>query len=1072
MAGNKVDDVLGLGRSTAIKVVRFYALLSAGWIFVTDGIVFLIEGGESRSTALLGIAKGLVYVLLTSIALYLYISRRILKGKKEQEIIRQRFTELSKYANDIVILADSDGKIIEANDRAVEAYGVHLTDLLGRHVESLRAPGLDWREDWHEIEKAGLLRAERFHVRADGTEFPVEISWRRIESEDGWLVQSIVRDISERHRAEQQVMHLKDVYAALSQTNQCIVRVSDRKELFKRVCDIAIRYGHFRLAWIGLVDEDTRDLAVVESAGPEVSYLQGTVVSVDPDSPYSSGPSGRAVLTNSSQIANNLPATMGNSPWHERFQAHGLKSAAAFPLHCQGNCIGALTVYSNELEYFSQDLIDLLDEMADDISFALGRIASDEEKRTLESDLASSSARLKGIIEGSQNAILSVDLSMRVTQWNREQAQLMQHAFGIVMQSGMDLSNYLTDSMPQVRMIANALQYAAEGHVVEKEWRIFVKGQELFFESYFAPLLDASGHAIGAFHLGRDVSEQRRMAANLRKLNVAVEQSPVTVVITDLNGNIEYVNPAFTVSSGYTAEEVLGKNPRLLKGGETTPDEYHALWNTIIGGNPWNGIFHNRRKDGSLYWEEAVIAPIRDADGVIREFIAIKHDITARLEAEERATFLAFHDPLTRLPNRSLAKSAVGKALVFAKAHHCKAALLSIDVDNFKKINESLGFHIGDMLLQALASRLSDALLKDDAVCRLGGDEFLVVLSGIKDAHDADQRAQSIMRTVEEPFQIEGFELTVTFSIGVALYPDDGAGSDTLHRNADLALFFTKKSGRNSYRFFASQMESDAKAYVTMLNDLRKALENREFHLVYQPQIELSSGVVTGAEALIRWEHPTLGPIRPDQFISIAEDSGLIFEIGKWVIEEACHQAAEWKRLGIGDLRMAVNLSAVQLRRAGLPEIVGQALADTGLRPSSLCLELTESALVENTVHAAAILGRLKEIGVMLSLDDFGTEYSSFAYLRSFRLDELKIDQSFIREIRTSPGDERIVRSMIEVAKSLNLATVAEGVEDEVALELVRHAGCDMGQGFYFARPMHSSAFIEFVLASQDIARA
>ncbi|HWT65494.1 MAG TPA: PAS domain S-box protein, partial [Terracidiphilus sp.] len=630
MAGNRVDDVLGLGRSTAIKVVRFYALLSAGWILVTDGIVFLVEGGESRSTALLGIAKGLVYVLLTSIALYLYISRRILKGKKEQEIIRQRFTELSKYANDIVILADSDGKIIEANDRAVEAYGVHLTNLLGRHVQSLRAPGLDWREDWHEIEKAGFLRAERFHVRADGTQFPVEISWRRIESEDGWLVQSIVRDISERHRAEQQVMHLKDVYAALSQTNQCIVRVSDRKELFKRVCDIAIRYGHFRLAWIGLVDEDTRDLAVVESAGPEVSYLHGTLVSVDPDSPYSSGPSGRAVLTNSSQIVNNLSATMSNSPWHERFQAHDLKSAAAFPLHCQGKCIGALTVYSDELEYFSQDLIDLLDEMADDISFALSRIASEEEKRALALEVATSSARLKGIIEGSQNAILSVDLSMSVTQWNREQAQLMQHAFGIFMQSGMDLSNYLTDSTPQVRMIANALQYASEGHVVEKEWRIFVKGQELFFESYFAPLLDASGHAIGAFHLGRDVTEQRRMAANLRKLNVAVEQSPVTVVITDLNGNIEYVNPAFTVSSGYTAEEVLGKNPRLLKGGETTPDEYHALWNTIISGNPWNGIFHNRRKDGSLYWEEAVIAPIRDADGVIREFIAIKHDITAR----------------------------------------------------------------------------------------------------------------------------------------------------------------------------------------------------------------------------------------------------------------------------------------------------------------------------------------------------------------------------------------------------------------------------------------------------------
>ncbi|MDR3741116.1 MAG: EAL domain-containing protein [Terracidiphilus sp.] len=1058
------DDTLGLGRSTAIKVVRFYAILGALWILVTDGLVFLVEG-HNRTAAELNIVKGLFYVLLTSIALYIYITKRIVRGKSEQKIIRQRLTQLSKYANDIVLLFDESGIIIEANDRAVEAYGFALSELVGKHVDLLRAPGTDWRADWDEIRRTGGMRHERAHLRADGSQFPVEISWRRIDNEGGWLVQSIVRDISARRKAEQQITHLKDVYAALSQTNQCIVRVSDRHELFKSVCDIAIRFGHFRLAWIGIVDDATTDLIIEGAAGPDIVYLDGLHVSANPNSPLSIGPTGQAVITDSPFIANNLPELLNTSPWRNRMGVHGLKSSAAFPLHCKDKCIGALTVYSNELGFFSQDLIDLLTETADDISFALSRIASDEEKQQLELEVATSNARLAGIIEGSRNAVAAVDSSMRVTQWNREHASLMQHAFGIVMQTGMDFGTYLTDSNSQVRMIANAMQRATQGEAIQKEWSAFIGGKEFFFESYFAPLLDASGRSIGAFHIDRDVTEHRRMQENLRKLNIAVEQSPITVVITNLDGIIEYVNPAFTASSGYTAEEVLGKNPRVLKSGEMSTEEYRALWNTISSGNPWTGIFHNRRKDGSLYWEEAAIAPVRDSDGIIRQYIAIKHDITARLEAEERATFLAFHDPLTHLPNRGLVKSTIGRALVSAQAHQSKAALLSIDVDNFKKVNESLGFLIGDKLLQALALRLSSALSPNDALCRLGGDEFLVVLSDLKDTPEIEQRADAIMRAVDEPFEIDSFELTLKLSIGVAVYPDDGADSDALQQNADLALYFAKKSGRNCYRLFSSQMEGDAHEYVTLLNGLRRALEHQEFRLVYQPQVKLSDGSIVGAEALLRWDHPTLGPIRPDRFISIAENSGLIFEIGKWVVEEACRQAADWKQRGISGMRVAVNLSAVQLRRAGLPEIVQHALSAAGLEPTELSLELTESALVENKGNASAILKQLREMGVHLSLDDFGTEYSSFAYLRSFQLNELKIDQSFIRGIRTNPGDESIVRSIVEVAKGFNLTTVAEGVEDEATLEVVRRAGCDIVQGYYFAKPMGPEALLEYVFS-------
>jgi diguanylate cyclase (GGDEF)-like protein/PAS domain S-box-containing protein len=506
------------------------------------------------------------------------------------------------------------------------------------------------------------------------------------------------------------------------------------------------------------------------------------------------------------------------------------------------------------------------------------------------------------------------------------------------------------------------------------------------------------------------------MEFELRKLTTAVEQSPVTVVITDLDGNIEYVNPAFTATSGYAAEEVMGKNPRILKSGYSTGKEYEAMWESISGGEPWFGLFRNRRKDGSLFWEEAVIAPVRDSAGAITQYIAVKQDITTRMEAEERATFLTFHDPLTKLPNRILGKTRMDRAMANADQLGLKSALLFIDVDHFKRINDSLGYRVGDRLLQALAERIQSCLRETDTLSRLGGDEFLIVLSAVEDEEAMDRMATAILEQAAAPFSIDGFELSVTLSVGVAIYPDDGREFDLLHKQADMAMYFAKKSGRNTYRFYSPRMETDANEYLLILNGLRKALERDEFVLYYQPQVCLSSGKVIGAEALIRWNHPELGFVSPGRFISVAEDSGLIAEIGAWVLQEACRQAYRWQQLGLNQLAVSVNLSAVQFKRGGLPQIVQGALAADNLEPSCLCLELTESILLEDNANVLAIVQQLKSLGVGLSLDDFGTGYASFAYLRSFKLDELKIDQSFIREITKNAGDERIVKSIVELS--------------------------------------------------------
>jgi diguanylate cyclase (GGDEF)-like protein/PAS domain S-box-containing protein len=1034
-------------------VVRFYLLLGSTWILVTDGAVFL-HGGVSLLPALLGMGKGLFFVAATGAALFFYMTRRTRETRHENEALSKRLEQLSKFANDIVLLCDETGRILDANDRAVDAYGYPLDVLLTMSAGNLRASSSDWRAEWATMLDSGEARFETVHQRADGSLFPVEISNRRIDTGSGHLVQGILRDISERRDAERKIIRLNDIYAALSQTNQEIVRASSRDELFKDICRIAIELGHFRLAWIGIVDEPTQAIVPVAMAGPEIDYLDGVRISADPASVFSSGPTGQAVIRGEHVIANDLNEQMRGKPWQDHWNKFDIKSSSAFPLFFQGRAVGALTLYSGEISLFSEDLIRLLDEMAVDISYAMDRMEADRQRLNLEAELVASTARIEGIIEGTQEAVAAIDQDLKITLCNRAHRDLMRLQFGLELETGKSIEEWADHPSLQVRSLAASLRNALNGEHRVENWSFAQGEQEVLYQSFLAPLFDPSGKKIGAFHVGRDVSEHRKMESELRKLTTAVEQSPAMVVITDLEGNIQYVNPSFTVTTGYEAAEVLGKNPRMLKSGETTAEQYQAIWECVRGGDPWLGLFHNRRKDGTLYWEEAIISPVRDAAGVIKQYLAIKQDITPRLEAEERASFLTFHDQLTSLPNRLLGKTYMETAMGDADHSGGKSALFSVDVDNFKRINDSLGYHIGDQLLQAIAARVQGCLRGADTLSRSGGDEFLIVLAAMPDECAISQMATAILNRTRTPFAVGGFELSVTLSIGIAVYPDDSRSFEALHKQASMAMYVAKKAGRNAYRFYTGKMETDANEYLLILNGLRRALERGEFVLHYQPQFCLTTGRIVGAEALLRWNHPELGMIPPARFIPIAEDSGLIVDIGEWVLQEACREAARWQSQGQPKQVVAVNLSAVQFRRSGLPDIARRALADAGLEPACLSLELTESILIENTANVLTTVKQLKALGVTLSLDDFGTGYASFAYLRNFDLDELKIDQSFIREIATNPGDERIVKSIVELAKCFGLRTVAEGVEDAKAMDLVRAAGCDFAQGYYFARPM------------------
>ncbi len=434
-----------------------------------------------------------------------------------------------------------------------------------------------------------------------------------------------------------------------------------------------------------------------------------------------------------------------------------------------------------------------------------------------------------------------------------------------------------------------------------------------------------------------------------------------------------------------------------------------------------------------------------------------------RKSAEAQINFLAHHDQLTSLPNRVLVRDRFEQEVAHAVRNHSRVALIFIDLDHFKNINDTLGHVIGDALLKVVAARLRECVRESDTISRQGGDEFLIILSDIHETDAITLFATKILERLALPFQIDNHELSTSASIGTAVYPEDGEDFDTLLKKADTAMYHAKEAGRNSCHFFDLQMNAHADEHLKMRNSLRLALEREEFVLHYQPQIDLASGALIGAEALIRWNHPELGLVVPQKFISLAEDSGLIVPIGEWVLREACRQAVIWQKTELADFVMAVNLSAVQFKRSNLEQTIIAALTESGLEPPCLELELTESILIRDTENVLRTVQRLKLLGVKLSIDDFGTGYSSLAYLSRFAVDKVKIDQSFIRGLSTNSGDTAIVRAVIQMARSMGLKTIAEGVEEESILTYLRAHHCDEAQGFYIGKPMPADEFARYM---------
>ena len=555
-------------------------------------------------------------------------------------------------------------------------------------------------------------------------------------------------------------------------------------------------------------------------------------------------------------------------------------------------------------------------------------------------------------------------------------------------------------------------------------------------------------HELLSYAVLRDISTRNAAESTLFMAAQVFESSRDAIAITDREHRVLAVNHAFTAITGYPARDIVGSELPNLRTGAHEPSFYQQIWAYVAANDHWEGEVWSERQDGQEYPVWVALTAIRDQSDTVSNYMAILSDITDRKRVEEHTRHLAEHDFLTDLPNRVLFLDRLQQALASARRQHTKVAVMFLDLDRFKGINDSFGHQVGDAVLREVAARLTGCVRGVDTVSRQGGDEFVVILADIGGVDQAVHVANTIRQAVAKPVQHGPVSVSLSVSIGISMYPADGEDVDTLLKHADVAMYHAKQNGRNAFSFFNADMNAHVIERIQMENNLRQALENDEFVLAYQPEINIDTGLTIGVEALIRWRHPTRGLLLPDQFIGVAEECGLIVPIGDWVLRQACMQARAWGEAG-SPVVVAVNLSKLQFMHDGLVASVDAALAQSGLEPRYLDLEITEAVIMNGDPATIATVSALRERGVQLTIDDFGTGYSSLSTLRRFPLSKLKIDRSFIEDITRAPADATMIPAIIAVARSLKLRVIAEGVETAEQLSFLQQHGCDEYQGYY-----------------------
>ncbi|MFA6921663.1 MAG: EAL domain-containing protein [Gallionella sp.] len=858
------------------------------------------------------------------------------------ESTRDRYVDLYEFAPVGYLTLSREGLITGINLTAASLLTEVRKRLLNRSFSHHVAPEslFDWNKHFQQLRQHDEKQScELVLRRADGTTFYARIDSQRRQTDTVSVLHIVLTDITENKTAENKSQRISKLYAALSQVNHAIVHLQDAQQLLEKVCQVVLNFGGFRLVWIGRENSEQKIIPVT-ALGAARDYILNLNLSSNADLPAGLGPTGTAIRENRVVVVNDFFASPMTTLWHESAVRNELRGSISLPVNAH-DFRGALMVYADTVDFFDDEVVELLDELSDDLSYALEQIHTNNIRRTQENQL----------------------------------------------------------------VLANQL----------------------------------------------------------------FERSSDAMLISDADNNIVRVNAAFSEITGYMQEEVTGKNPSILKSNKHKSDLYRTMWHALESQGRWQGEIWNRRKNGEIFPDWCSINVVRDASGKVINYFAVFSDLLQR-KAVEELDHLKHYDPLTDLPNRALLEDRIESAIVHAQQYGRFIGVIFLNLDHFHTVNDMFGHAGGDQMLLVTSQRLVDAVPAHATVTRLSADTFVISLPDLNTGEEINRIAEIIAQKTYQPFKIADQQVQLSACMGIAVYPVDGDDAGTLMKHADAALTEAKLSGsRNSFRFYSSSMNEHALKLVTMGAELRNAITQNRLVLYYQPQVDILTGQIIGAEALVRIRHPERGVIAPAEFISVAEETGLILPMGEWVIQEACRQMQQWHAERHSELIIAVNLSPLQLHQSNLIETVRQALETSGLAPHYLELEFTESAIMHNVRETVSIMKQFKAMGLHLSIDDFGTGYSSLSYLKQFPVDKLKIDQSFVSNITQDPNDAAIVQAIIALGRTLGMTTIAEGVETEAQLGYLRSLNCKEMQGYLYSRPLPADEFAELLIRGKTL---
>ncbi|MGM0516158.1 MAG: bifunctional diguanylate cyclase/phosphodiesterase [Pseudomonadota bacterium] len=816
------------------------------------------------------------------------------------------------------------------------------------------------------------------------------------------------------------------------------------EDTLERVCRLVETFSPGTYCAVLLTDRGNGKMALAAAPNLPTTFreaIESLPVSTDHCACSRAARLGEPVFTE------DIAADSGWTGLREAALQNGLRACFAYPLLSTDDVgLGAFAVYCTQPGPPTAENHEQMPGIADLVSLAVERHRDREA-------LEEKEQRFRSLFRYHPDAVLSLDRDGRIEQLNPVTEEALGHpADDLIGRSFAELVDHAHREATE-----KALRLASDGHSQWLEMSVtHAEGGEHQFDLTCLPIVIHECND-GIYAIARDITSRKRQESRLRILERSVEASMHGVVIVDARRPdlpIIYSNAAFSRITGYSPEEVKGRNCRFLQDGETDRESIEEIRRGLREQRPVHVLIRNRRKDGSLFWNELHIAPVEDDRGNMTHFVGLQNDVTAQKSYEKQLAFNATHDALTGLSNRALFEDRLRQMASLSRRHRNRVAVLFIDLDEFKPINDSLGHAVGDRILMEVAKRLSDQMRTEDTLARFGGDEFVALLTDIQDETEASEVAERLLPTIARPYRLEGRELYLSASIGIAI-SDPGMNDPLgLIRRADMAMYRAKQQGHNTSALYSGEINSQMRRRLGLRSDLQEAIEAEDFELHYQPLVDGKDQRVVGMEALLRWNHPRHGPISPGTFIPLAEETGQIIPLSEWVLDRACQHRRALHDRGLGEGRMAINLSPVQFSRANFLETVTRSVERHGLPAWTLELELTERILMNDTEAAIEVLNRLREQTIKVAIDDFGTGFSSLSYLKKLPVDSIKIDQSFTRQVETSEADMAIIQGTVSMAHHLGLNVVAEGVETEAQKAILTEYGCDILQGYLFARPM------------------